>query len=113
MVPIISFTRGLYFDYACGPFFPFCYFMRQQNNPNTTLYQILKVVIHMSCILNKKVMLKIRWRDFQQVPKNTKRAAKIWNPTWHFDDDFTIFGVSNGVELYIVNFLQKKCVCRR
>ncbi|XP_058733206.1 uncharacterized protein LOC131604807 [Vicia villosa] len=49
----------------------------------------------------------------QQVLEKTKREAEGWSATWHSDDDFALFGVSNGVETYAVNLLQKKCGCRK
>ncbi|CAK8536462.1 unnamed protein product [Lathyrus sativus] len=49
----------------------------------------------------------------QKVLEKTKRAAEGWIATWHADDDFAIFEVSNGVETYAVNLLQQKCDCRK
>ncbi|XP_058733374.1 uncharacterized protein LOC131604981 [Vicia villosa] len=49
----------------------------------------------------------------QQVLEKTKREAKGWSATWHSDDDFSLFGVSNGVETYAVNLLQNKCGCKK
>ncbi|GAU50110.1 hypothetical protein TSUD_374590 [Trifolium subterraneum] len=49
----------------------------------------------------------------QEKLEKTKRAADGWQPTWHHDDDFAIFGVTNGTETYIVNLKQKTCICRK
>ncbi|XP_058784134.1 uncharacterized protein LOC131658902 [Vicia villosa] len=51
--------------------------------------------------------------NIKKVLERTKREAEGWIATWHADDDFSIFGVSNGVETYPLNLLQKKCGCRR
>ncbi|CAK8538622.1 unnamed protein product [Lathyrus sativus] len=51
--------------------------------------------------------------NIQKVLEKTKRAAEGWIATWHADDDFAIFGVSNGVEIYVVNLLRHKCGCRK
>ncbi|XP_058784986.1 uncharacterized protein LOC131659882 [Vicia villosa] len=51
--------------------------------------------------------------NIQKVLEKTKREAERWSETWHSDDDFAIFGVSNSIETYIVNLLQKTCACRR
>ncbi|XP_045813103.1 uncharacterized protein LOC123907059 [Trifolium pratense] len=49
----------------------------------------------------------------QEKLEQTKRVADRWQPTWHHDDDFAIFGVTNGTETYIVNLIQKTCTCRK
>ncbi|CAK8563502.1 unnamed protein product [Lathyrus sativus] len=51
--------------------------------------------------------------SIQKVLEKTKRAAEGWIATWHADDDFAIFGVSNGVETYAVSLLQQKYGCRK
>ncbi|CAK8533602.1 unnamed protein product [Lathyrus sativus] len=51
--------------------------------------------------------------NIQKVLEKTKRASEGWIATWHADDDFAIFGVSNGVGTYVVNLLQQKCGCRK
>ncbi|CAK8572127.1 unnamed protein product [Lathyrus sativus] len=51
--------------------------------------------------------------NIQQVLQKTKRPAEGWIVTWHSDDDFAIFGVSNGVDTYAINFLQRKYGCRK
>lgn len=43
-----------------------------------------------------------------QVLEKTKRAAEGWSVKWNFNNEFSIFGVSNGVDTYDVNLLQKK-----
>ncbi|XP_058759381.1 uncharacterized protein LOC131632657 [Vicia villosa] len=51
--------------------------------------------------------------NIQQILEKTMREAERWTATWHSDDDFSIFGVSNSDETYIVNLLQKTCACRK
>ncbi|GAU17195.1 hypothetical protein TSUD_178250 [Trifolium subterraneum] len=51
--------------------------------------------------------------SIQKVLEKTKKTAEGWISTWHSDDDFSIFGVTNGVETYAVNLLQKTCACRK
>ncbi|CAK8544260.1 unnamed protein product [Lathyrus sativus] len=57
------------------------------------------------------------FKDKQQIKDAIKeyanRAAEGWIATWHADDDFAIFGVSNGVETYVVSLLQQKYGCRK
>ena len=49
----------------------------------------------------------------QKILEKAKRVAEEWIATWHADDDFAIFGVSNGVSTYAVNLKQKTCACRK
>ncbi|CAK8533097.1 unnamed protein product [Lathyrus sativus] len=51
--------------------------------------------------------------NIKKVLEKTKRAAEGWIATWHTDDDFAIFRVSDGVETYALNLLQQKCGCRK
>ncbi|CAL5189863.1 unnamed protein product [Lathyrus oleraceus] len=46
------------------------------------------------------------------IEKNNKQAQG-WNPTWHGDDDLSIFGVSNGIETYCIDLKKKACSCRK
>ena len=45
--------------------------------------------------------------------EKAKKVADGWEPTWHFDDDYAIFSVTNGTDTYIVNLAQKTCECRK
>ncbi|CAK8539441.1 unnamed protein product [Lathyrus sativus] len=51
--------------------------------------------------------------SIQKVLEKTNTTAEGWIATWHADDNFVIFGVSNGVETYAVNLLQQKYGCRK
>ncbi|WJX78055.1 hypothetical protein P8452_61314 [Trifolium repens] len=51
--------------------------------------------------------------SIQKILEKTKKTAEGWITTWHHDDDYAIFGVTNGVETYAVNRLQKTCACRK
>jgi hypothetical protein len=51
--------------------------------------------------------------SIQKILEKTKKTAEGWIATWHHDDDYAIFGVTNGVETYAVNRLQKTCACRK
>ncbi|CAK8571344.1 unnamed protein product [Lathyrus sativus] len=51
--------------------------------------------------------------SIQKFLEKTNRVVEGWIATWHANDDFAIFGVSNGVETYVVNLLQQKCGCRK
>lgn len=51
--------------------------------------------------------------NIQKVLEKIKREVGGWSATWHCDEDFVIFRVSNGIDTYVVNLLQKKCPCRR
>nr|XP_027190523.1 uncharacterized protein LOC113786690 [Cicer arietinum] len=42
-----------------------------------------------------------------------KRAAGCWFATWHGDDDFNLFSVTNGVDTYTVNLHTKTCACSK
>ncbi|XP_058742388.1 uncharacterized protein LOC131614867 [Vicia villosa] len=49
----------------------------------------------------------------QMVLEKNKRNAAHWTPTWHGDDDMAIYGVTNGVDTYVVNLKQETCACRK
>lgn len=49
----------------------------------------------------------------QLVIKKNKKHAQGWTPTWHGDDDLSIFGVTNGIETYCVNLKSETCSCRK
>ncbi|XP_073225566.1 uncharacterized protein [Cicer arietinum] len=49
----------------------------------------------------------------QQILEKAKRAVGGWFPTWHGDDDFNLFSVTNSVHTYTVNLHTKTCACRK
>ncbi|XP_058725212.1 uncharacterized protein LOC131596548 [Vicia villosa] len=49
----------------------------------------------------------------QMVLEKNKRNAAHWTPTWHGDDDMAIYGVTNGIDTYVVNLKQETCACRK
>ena len=46
------------------------------------------------------------------IEKNKKKAQGL-SPTWHGDDDLSIFGVTNGIETYCVDLKKEACSCRK
>lgn len=48
----------------------------------------------------------------QLVIKKNKKQAQGWSPTWHGDDDLSIFGVTNDIETYCVDLKKEVCSCR-
>lgn len=48
----------------------------------------------------------------QLVIEKNKKQAQGWSPTWHGDDDLSIFGVTNGIETYCVDLKKEACSCR-
>ncbi|XP_058759822.1 uncharacterized protein LOC131633127 [Vicia villosa] len=49
----------------------------------------------------------------QMLIEKNKKQAQGWSPTWHGDNDLSIFGVNNGVETYCVNLKKETCSCRK
>ncbi|XP_058784099.1 uncharacterized protein LOC131658866 [Vicia villosa] len=49
----------------------------------------------------------------QLLIEKNKQEAQNWTPSWHGDDDLSIFGVTNGVETYYVNLKNESCSCRK
>jgi hypothetical protein len=49
----------------------------------------------------------------QQVLEKAKKEAEKWTSTWHSDDDYAIFGVTNGTKTHCVNLLKKTCACKK
>lgn len=83
------------------------------------IISLLEEIKHYITVRTSAQKEKLNWYkgvtspNIQQVLEKTKRAIEGWIATWHPDDEFVIFGVSNGVETYVVNLMQKKCGCRR
>ncbi|CAK8543939.1 unnamed protein product [Lathyrus sativus] len=49
----------------------------------------------------------------QLVLKKNKKQAQGWSPTWHGDDDLSIFDVNNGIDAYCVYLKKETCSCRK
>ncbi|KAI5440081.1 hypothetical protein KIW84_025440 [Lathyrus oleraceus] len=49
----------------------------------------------------------------QLVLEKNKKVTGGWTPTWHGNDDLTIFGVTNDTETYCVNLKLETCACRK
>lgn len=49
----------------------------------------------------------------EQVIERLKRAAGGWTPTWHVDDAFNIFSVTNGINTFEVNLQRHYYACRK
>ncbi|KAI5425507.1 hypothetical protein KIW84_031348 [Lathyrus oleraceus] len=49
----------------------------------------------------------------QLVIEKNKKQAQGWSPTWHGDDNLSIFGVTNGIETYCVDLKKEACSCRK
>ncbi|CAL5183340.1 unnamed protein product [Lathyrus oleraceus] len=45
------------------------------------------------------------------VIEKNKKQAQGYNPTWHGDDDLSIFGVTNVIETYCVDLKKETCSC--
>ncbi|CAK8565913.1 unnamed protein product [Lathyrus sativus] len=87
-----------------------------RDKPIISLLEGIKHYITVRISTQKKKLSRYTGVTIPSIPKvleKTKRAAEGWIATWHADDDFAIFGVSNGVETYVVNLLQQKCGCRK
>ncbi|CAK8577415.1 unnamed protein product [Lathyrus sativus] len=49
----------------------------------------------------------------QLLLEKNKKHAEDWTPTWHGDDDLSIFSVTNGIETYSVDLKQQTYACRK
>ncbi|KAI5440635.1 hypothetical protein KIW84_010204 [Lathyrus oleraceus] len=49
----------------------------------------------------------------QLVIEKNKKQTQGWSPTWHGDDDLSIFGITNGIETYYVDLKKEACSCRK
>ncbi|XP_058726755.1 uncharacterized protein LOC131598141 [Vicia villosa] len=49
----------------------------------------------------------------QLLIENNKQEAQNWTPSWHGNDDLSIFRATNGVETYCVNLKNESCSCRK
>ncbi|XP_058725528.1 uncharacterized protein LOC131596807 [Vicia villosa] len=90
--------------------------LEYRDKPIITLLEGIKHYITVRISTQKEKLSRYKGAispNIQQILEKTKREAERWTATWHSDDDFAIFGVSNSVETYIVNLLQKTCACRK
>ncbi|CAK8564364.1 unnamed protein product [Lathyrus sativus] len=49
----------------------------------------------------------------QLLLEKNRKHAEGWTPTWHGDDDLSIFCVTNGIETYSVDLKKQTCACRK
>lgn len=49
----------------------------------------------------------------QLVIEKNKNQTQGWSPTWHGDDELSIFGVTNGIETYCVDLKKETCSCKK
>ena len=90
--------------------------LEHRDKPIITLLEGIKHYITVRIATQKDALSKCKGiisPKIQKVLENKKREAEGWTATWHSDDDFAIFGVSNGVETYTDNLLQRTCACRK
>jgi len=67
----------------------------------------------------------VRLRDFmlrykgdicpiiQKRLETLKKEAGGWTPNWSGDMNYSFFSLSNCVDQYVVNLMEKTCACRR
>ncbi|XP_073227078.1 uncharacterized protein [Cicer arietinum] len=90
--------------------------LEYRDKPIITLLEGLKHYITVRIVKQKELMLRYRGNicpRIQQILEKAKRAVGGWFPTWHGDDDFNLFSVTNGVDTYTVNLHTKTCACRK
>nr|XP_027193470.1 uncharacterized protein LOC113788095 [Cicer arietinum] len=90
--------------------------LEYRDKPIITLLEGLKHYITVRIVKQKELMLRYRGNicpSIQQILEKAKRAAGCWFATWHGDDDFNLFSVTNGVDTYTVNLHTKTCACRK
>lgn len=49
----------------------------------------------------------------QLVIEKSKKHGHRWTPTWHRDDNLSIFGVTNRIKTYCVNLKNETCLSRK
>jgi hypothetical protein len=90
--------------------------LEYRDKPIITLLEGIKHYITVRISTQKDVISRYKGvvsPKVQKILEKAKRVAEEWIATWHADDDFAIFGVSNGVSTYAVNLKQKTCACRK
>jgi hypothetical protein len=90
--------------------------LENRDKPIITLIEGIKHYLTKRNAKQKEVMQRYRGNVcpmIQQVLEKAKKEAEKWTSTWHSDDDYAIFGVTNGTETHCVNLLKKTCACRK
>ncbi|CAK8577484.1 unnamed protein product [Lathyrus sativus] len=87
-----------------------------RDKPIVTLLEGIKHYLT-TRIISQKELMNIYTDDIcprtQLLLENNKKYAESWTPTWHDDDDFSIFGVTNDIDTYFVDLKQQICACRK
>ncbi|CAL5209877.1 unnamed protein product [Lathyrus oleraceus] len=90
--------------------------LEHRKKPIITLLEDIKYHITKRMTNQKKLLHDYTGSIFpriQLVIEKNKNEAQGWSPTWHGDDDLSIFGVTNGIETYCVNLKREACSCRK
>ncbi|CAK8565213.1 unnamed protein product [Lathyrus sativus] len=77
--------------------------LEYRDKPIITLLEGLKHYITVWIVKQENLMSRFRSNicpKVEQVVEKLKRAAGGWIPTWHEDDEFSIFSVTNGIDTY-------------
>ncbi|XP_058754872.1 uncharacterized protein LOC131628023 [Vicia villosa] len=75
--------------------------LEYRDKPIITLLEGIKNYLTMRIATQKDALSKCKGiisPNIQKVLEKSKREAGGWSATWHSDDDFAIFGVSNGID---------------
>lgn len=84
--------------------------------PIITLLEGIKHYITTRIVKQKDVMSRVKGNicpKIQQTMEKLKNTAGGWKPTWHGDDDFNLFSVTNDRDTYEVNLRNHYCACRK
>ncbi|XP_058726237.1 uncharacterized protein LOC131597563 [Vicia villosa] len=90
--------------------------LEYRDKPVITLLEGLKHYITVRIVKQKNLMSRFRntlCPRVEQIIERLKRSAGGWTPTWHGDDAFNLFSVTNGVDTYEVNLERFYCACRK
>ncbi|XP_058780530.1 uncharacterized protein LOC131654122 [Vicia villosa] len=90
--------------------------LEYRDKPIITLLEGIKHYITTRIVKQKNLITRFRGNicpRVEQTIERLKREAGGWTPTWHGDDAFNIFSVTNGTDTYEVNLQLHHCACRK
>ncbi|XP_058765308.1 uncharacterized protein LOC131638780 [Vicia villosa] len=90
--------------------------LEYRDKPIITLLEGIKHYITTRIVKQKNLMSRFRGTicpKVEEIIEKLKRAAGGWTPTWHGDDSFNIFSVTNGIDTFELNLQRHHCACRK
>jgi hypothetical protein len=84
--------------------------------PIISLVEGLKFYISNRIVKLRDYMLRYQGDICPMIKKIVEKAKKDavgWSPHWCGDRDYSLFSVTDGIDTYVVNLIERTCACRK